>query len=197
MKRNEILQNIVSNVNNQLVAEELGYDEVSAKSASYILRKLDQGVSLSDIMNDFPEISRMIDVIAGEHNLHPDDDFEEIEDVLRNDLEDIAVSGEEDEYFYDDRVKEAGSDSTIKSIQGSNIEVDDGDGVTTTIDQNNPNAPQLGRAPDGKLVMTKKPPTPGQPTNPRDQQEMPRAGDKIVKSANEELESILKIAGLR
>jgi hypothetical protein len=89
------------------MSEEVGYDQVSAKSASYILRKLDQGASLSDVIDDFPELSRMIDVIAGEHGLHPDDDFEEIEDVLRNDLEDIA-SQEDDfgDYGLDDEEDE-------------------------------------------------------------------------------------------
>ena len=78
-------------VEQQGVAEEQGYDEVSPKLANYILRKLDQGVPMSSIIDDFPELVRMMDVLAHEHGLHPDDDFEEIEDVLMNDLEDIAA----------------------------------------------------------------------------------------------------------
>ncbi len=85
------------------VSEEQGYDEVSPKSASYILRKLEQGIPMSEILDDFPELSRMMEIIAGEHGLHLDDDFEQIEDILMNDLEDIAA--EEDDfgdYDYDD-----------------------------------------------------------------------------------------------
>lgn len=74
----------------QYVNEEIGYDEVSGKSAMYILQKIDQGVPLSTILDDFPELSRMIDRIAGEQGLHPDDDIEEIENVLINDLEELA-----------------------------------------------------------------------------------------------------------
>lgn len=85
------------------VAEELGYDEVSPKSASYILRKLEQDVSMSEILDDFPELGRMMDVISREQGLHPDDDFEQIEDILRNDLEDIAAQDDDfGEYDQDD-----------------------------------------------------------------------------------------------
>lgn len=88
----------------EYVKEEIGYDEISAKSASYILRKLDQGTSMSEILDDFPELSRMIDVIAHEHGLHPDDDIEEIEDILINDLEDLAA--QEDDFGDYDRDEE-------------------------------------------------------------------------------------------
>lgn len=86
------------------VAEEQGYDEVSPKSASYILRKLDQGVPMSSILDDFPELGRMMEIIAGEQGLHPDDDFEQIEDILMNDLEDIAA--QEDDFGDYDRDEE-------------------------------------------------------------------------------------------
>jgi hypothetical protein len=76
--------------------EEIGYDEISPKSASYILRKLDNGTEMNELLDDFPELSRMMEIISGEHGLHPDDDFEQIEDILRNDLEDIAA--EEDDF---------------------------------------------------------------------------------------------------
>lgn len=76
--------------------EEVGYDEVSPKSASYILRKMEQGVPMSNILDDFPELSRMMELIAGEYSLHPDDDFEQIEDILMNNLEDIAA--QEDDF---------------------------------------------------------------------------------------------------
>ncbi len=119
------------------VAEEIGYDEVDSKSASYILRKLDNGVSLSDLIDDFPELSRMIDDIAGERGLHADDNFEEIEDILRNDLEDIASQDDDfgdsmdDEDDFDEATGDAvGTISSatpdgkvkIKTATGSEIE---------------------------------------------------------------------------
>ena len=84
--------------------EELGFDEISGKSAARVLRQLDQGMSLNDLMSDFPELSRMIDAIAAEHGLHPDDDFEKIEKVLISELEDLADEydqsfGDEDENY--------------------------------------------------------------------------------------------------
>ena len=102
--------------NSDSVTEEQGYDEVSPKSASYILRKLDQGVPMSSILDDFPELSRMMDVIAHEHGLHPDDDFEQIEDVLMNDLEDIAA--QEDDFGDYDRDEEP-DDQYMESLVNS------------------------------------------------------------------------------
>ncbi len=94
--------------------EEIGYDQISPKSASYILRKLDQGISISDILDDFPELGRMMDIIAGEHGLHGDDDFEEIEDILRNDLEDIAA--EEDD-FGDDQEEDEEDEEDMREAE--------------------------------------------------------------------------------
>ena len=119
--------------------EEVGYDEVSPKSAAYILRKMDDGVPMTAILDDFPELARMMDVIAGEHGLHPDDDFEQIEDVLRNDLEELA-----DEYDkgYDDEGGETddeyalasagyGSDEDYESLNTNNYEsVNQGEDMT-------------------------------------------------------------------
>lgn len=103
-------------VPNESVTEEQGYDEVSPKSASYILRKLEQDVPMSDILDDFPELGRMMEIIAGEHGLHPDDDFEEIEDILRNDLEDIAA--QEDDFGDYDQDEE---DVREAEYQGKNV----------------------------------------------------------------------------
>lgn len=150
------------------VSEEQGYDEISPKSASYILRKLDQGVSMSDILDDFPELGRMMDVIAHDHGLHPDDDFEEIENVLMNDLEDIAA--EEDDFG------DYGSDATddfMSDVKSDDDEVDEmsgmlkvakdddkqtilqnpSTGVQTQIDKTNPNAPRLTQDETGKLKL--------------------------------------------
>ena len=98
--------------------EEQGYDEVSPKSASYILRKMEQGVPMSSIIDDFPELSRMMDVIAHEHGLHPDDDFEEIEDVLMNDLEDIAAQEDDfGDYDPDEEQPDEYMESLAQSLQ--------------------------------------------------------------------------------
>lgn len=93
--------------------EEQGYDEISPKSASYILRKLDQGVSMSEILDDFPELSRMMEIIAGEYGLHLDDDFEEIEDILMNDLEELA---DQHDKGYDD------SDSSLSEEKQKGVD---------------------------------------------------------------------------
>ena len=98
---------------NYAMAEEIGYDEVSPKDASYILRKLEAGVSMSDIIDDFPELYRMMEIIAGERGLHLDDDFEDIEEILMNDLEDIAAQGGDfgDEDDMEEARKDYGYDS--------------------------------------------------------------------------------------
>lgn len=80
----------------QYVKEEIGYDEITPKSASYILRKMEQGVPMSSILDDFPELGRRMEIIAGELGLHPDDDVEDIEASLYHELEDLAASGEDD-----------------------------------------------------------------------------------------------------
>jgi hypothetical protein len=100
------------------MSEEQGYDEVSPKSASYILRKMEQGVPMSNIIDDFPELSRMMDVIAHEHGLHPDDDFEQIEDVLMNDLEDIAAQEDDfGDYDQDEEQPDEYMESLAQSLQ--------------------------------------------------------------------------------
>lgn len=99
-------------------SEELGYDQVSGKSAAYILRKLDQGVPLSNLMDDFPELSRMIDIIAGENGLHPDDDFEKIEDLLMNDLEDLADQYDRESNDSEDSYYESKELADIKKLSG-------------------------------------------------------------------------------
>jgi hypothetical protein len=73
-----------------LAQEELGYDSVSPEHAAEIMAHMDRDLPMSDILDEYPELSRMIDVIAGEYGLHPDDDFEEIEDILYGDLEQTA-----------------------------------------------------------------------------------------------------------
>ncbi len=164
---NNLWRQIQAAKKHQGVAEEIGYDEVSAKDAIYILRKLDRGISLSDIIDDFPELSRMIDVIAGEHGLHADDDFEEIEDILRNDLEDIAA--EEDDFGDYDPADdfmgdiEADNENDIDENTGMLKVAKDDDkqtilqnpstGVQTQIDKTNPNAPRLTQDETGKLKL--------------------------------------------
>ncbi len=155
----------------QGVAEEIGYDEVDSKSASYILRKLDNGVSLSDLIDDFPELSRMIDDIAGERGLHADDDFEEIEDILRNDLEDIASQDDDfgdsmdDEDDFDEATGDAvGTISSatpdgkvkIKTATGSEIETNKDaliPGASGTL-QMKPDAAGDALKPGAKVVST-------------------------------------------
>jgi hypothetical protein len=105
-----------------MASEELGYDEVSGKTASHILRKLDQGDDLDSVINDFPELSRMISVIAQAHGLDPNNDFEEIENVLINDLEDLAneydqsSDDEFDDTEFDDEL-----DDNFESVDLSSI----------------------------------------------------------------------------
>ncbi len=101
------------------VAEEQGYDEVSPKSASYILRKLDQGVPMSNILDDFPELGRMMEIIAGEHGLHPDDDFEQIEDILQNDLEDIAAQEDDFGDYDQDEAPDEYMESLAQSLNAA------------------------------------------------------------------------------
>lgn len=72
------------------------FDEITPKAARYILRKLDAGMYISDMIGDFPELQRMYDEAVSLHNLHPDDDFEKIEQVIINDLNNIA-DDEDDE----------------------------------------------------------------------------------------------------
>ena len=72
------------------VGEEIGYDEITPKQARYILRKMEQGVPMGNIVADFPELSRRMEIIAGELGLHPDDDSEDIEASLYHELEDIV-----------------------------------------------------------------------------------------------------------
>ena len=93
--------------------EEIGHDEVSPKSASHILRKLEDGIPMDEIINDFPELSRMMEIIAGERGLHPDDDFEEIEDILMNDLEDLA---DKHDKGYDNESREISNNENNDSL---------------------------------------------------------------------------------
>ncbi len=93
--------------------EEVGYDEVSPKTARYVLMKLDQGHNLTDMFDQVPELARMAEIVAGEHRLHLDDDIEEIEQIMINDLNDIVDRDEDnlseyevyrgaDGHYYDD-----------------------------------------------------------------------------------------------
>lgn len=86
------------------VAEEIGHDQVSPKQARYILR-LAQDHSIEQILDDFPELFRMMSIIAGERGLDLDDNWDDVVEILLNDLEDI-VQQDNDQNYNDDDMKE-------------------------------------------------------------------------------------------
>ena len=76
---------------------------LNAKNARYILGKLDQGVHLHRMIDEFPELEEMIDEIM---QLHGTENFDEVESILINDLNDIIDSDPDADD--DDQFDEAG-----------------------------------------------------------------------------------------
>lgn len=73
--------------------------EISPKLARYYLRKIDAGEEVTDLVNDSAELHTMYNDAALMHHLHPDDDFEKIEQIVINNLNDIADSDYEDDFY--------------------------------------------------------------------------------------------------
>lgn len=73
--------------------------EISPKLARYYLRKIDAGIDVTDLINDSAELHTMYNDAALLHHLHPDNDFEKIEQIVINDLNDIADSDYEDDFY--------------------------------------------------------------------------------------------------
>ena len=124
--------------------EEMGYDQVSQKQARHILR-LAQDHSIEQILDDFPELFRMMEVIAGEHGLHLKDNWEDVVEILLNDLEDI-VQQDNDQNFNRD-MDEADSQLQVKQI-------DKATGNVTAMDPKTQQTTQL-KAADLKPDATK------------------------------------------
>lgn len=78
--------------------------EISPKLARYFLRKIDAGKDVSDLINDSAELHTMYTDAALMHHLHPDNDFKKIGQIVINNLNDIADSDYEDD-FYDAEVE--------------------------------------------------------------------------------------------
>ena len=73
------------------------FDEVTPKFAKYILRKVDVGYDILDLIQDHSDLEKMYYDVARIHNLDPKNEFEKIEQVVINDLNNIA-DDEDDEY---------------------------------------------------------------------------------------------------
>lgn len=92
--------------------------EISPKLARYYLRKIDSGVDVTDLINDSAELHTMYNDVALMHHLHPDDDFEKIEQIVINDLNDIADSDYEDDFYNaDDSDFEQSDEYEFESIK--------------------------------------------------------------------------------
>ena len=123
-----------------VLPEEMRDDGITPETASYILRKMEQGVPMSEILVDFPELGRKMEIIAGELGLHPDDDFEDIEAALYHELEDMVDQNDRD-------VEEADSQLQVKQI-------DKATGNVTAMDPKTQQTTQL-KASDLKPDATK------------------------------------------
>ncbi|MEK9894757.1 MAG: hypothetical protein VW454_07320 [Pelagibacteraceae bacterium] len=75
------------------------------------------------------------------------------------------------------KIREITNMSKIKKIAGNNIEIDHGDGTTTTVDtKKNPTA--IARDPSGKLTIQDKPKN-SQMAKQKQQAQKPKPGEKI------------------
>ena len=127
--------------------------------------------------------------ISREHRLHPDDDFEEILDVMVNRIDDDYGS-------VDEMQQGAGKITDIKPGQTATIQT--APGVSTTIDlKQNPTA--LAKDETGKLKLVTAPQQPGQgpeqgsEIKPGDEVQLSQEDSKSTISGDEDHDEITKL----
>lgn len=156
--------------------EEAPEHPLSPKNAAYILRKLDNGVPLHTLIDEFPELEDMIEEIIKVHNT---ENFDHIEHILSNDLNDLANEGEDEEW-----VDEAGEQQLKVS------KVDTATGNVTAVNPQT-NQPTQIKASDLKPDPTK----PGTFTTTLTGPKGVEAGNTITAKV-EDVERLRRLAGL-